>query len=244
MKERFIYGKNPIKEKLKVVKKGVLNILKDSNLNHYKEIIEKAKSKNIEIVYLDRESFLKFFPDISEKIVLKIDEDYAKIYSEDEFLNEIENNSNIKNIIILDGVKDVGNFGAIIRSALLFDIDFIVLPKDNSAPINEVVAKRSAGAISFMNISYVTNIVRVIEFLKKNGFWVYAASKNGKPLKDFNFSEKNVIVFGEEGRGIRRLVKENCDDIITIETNDKLDSLNLSVSAGIILYELRKKAIN
>ena len=238
MKEKFIYGKNPIKEKLKVIKKGVLNIQKDIDLSQYREIIEKAKSKNIEIVYLDKISFNKFFPNIdNQKIVLKIEEDYTNFFSESDFFNEIKN-KDIKNIIILDGIKDVGNLGAIIRSALLFNVDFIVLPKDNSAPINEVVAKRSAGALAFVKVCYVTNLVRIIEFLKENDFWVYGADKGGKSIKDFNFSHKNVIVFGEEGRGIRRLVKEKCDDIITIETNKKLDSLNLSVSAGIILFEL------
>lgn len=243
MKEKFIYGKNPIKEKLKVIKKGVLNIQKGINLSHYKDIIEKAKSKNIEIVYLEKEIFLKFFPDIGEKIVLKIEEDYTNSFSEEEFFSHIKNNSDIKKIIILDGIKDVGNLGGIIRSALLFDIDFIILPKDNSAPISEVVAKRSSGALSFVNISYVTNLARTIDFLKDNGFWVYGADKNGEFLSKFRFSDKNVIVFGEEGRGIRRLVKEKCDSIITIETNNRLDSLNLSVSAGILLYELYKQSI-
>lgn len=239
MKEKFIYGKNSIKERLKVIKKGVLNIQKGIEISKYIDIIEKAKSKNLNIVYLDKDSFKKSFPTIdNQKIVLKIYEDYTPIFSEIDFLNEIKNKEDIKNIIILDGIKDVGNLGAIIRSALLFDIDFILLPKDNSAPINEVVVKRSSGAISFVNICYVTNLVRIMEFLKKNGFWIYAADKGGKFIKNFEFSDKNVIVFGEEGRGIRRLVKEKCDDIITINTNNKLDSLNLSVSAGIIFFEL------
>ena len=142
--------------------------------------------------------------------------------------------------MILDGVKDVGNLGAILRTSLLFGVETVILPKNNSAPINDVVVKRSAGAVFHLKIIYVTNIVNIIQELKKAGYWIYAADKQGENLPAVSFNDKSAIVFGSEDKGIRALVKKACDVIVSIPTNDKLDSLNVSVSAGIVLYEANK----
>ncbi len=239
-KKNYIYDKNPIKEKLKYIKTGTIFIRKGIQKSNISEILDKAKSKNIEIVEMDNENFKKFFGTNNSGIVLKIDEEFINSIDEKEFLENVKEKSK-SIILILDGIKDVGNFGAILRSSLLFNVDGVILPKNNSAPVTEVVVKRSAGAVFHINVIYATNIVRTIEELKKIGYWVYASDIDGESLIEVGFHEKSVLVFGEEGRGIRKLVKENCDVIVKIPTNNKLDSLNLSVSAGIILYELNKK---
>ncbi|MBN2544798.1 MAG: 23S rRNA (guanosine(2251)-2'-O)-methyltransferase RlmB [Spirochaetes bacterium] len=238
---KYIYGINPVKEYLKTVKSGTLYIKKNIKNIKINELIKKAKDKKLEISYLDDKKFNRQFDVLNNQgIVLKINEEYSNLIDEAKFLNLLDSDSRISNIIILDGIKDPGNLGAVLRSALLFNVDFVVLPKDNSCPINETVVKRSSGASSYLNITYVTNITRIINALKARGFWIYASDLNGENINKINFREKTVIIMGEENKGIRPLVKKNSDFIITIPTNNKIDSLNLSVSAGIFLYELFK----
>ena len=240
----YVYGKNPVKEKLKSVKSGTLFLQKTREKNKYSDLAKKAESKNLNVTFLDKMMMNKNFGDYNHQgIVLKIEEEYSFILDEKEFLDKINLDDNSECCItILDGVKDVGNYGAVLRSCLLFDVKYVVLPKDNSAPVNEFVIKRSAGSVFQLKIVYVTNLNRIIEKLKKNGFWVYAADKDGDRLDKTAFDEsKTAIVFGDEGKGIRRLTLEKCDYRITIPTNKKLDSLNISVSAGIILHDRYSK---
>lgn len=242
MDENFsvIYGRNPVREILKNKVKGTLHIQQGANDFQIKDIIDSAEAQNIAVVYVDKIMFDKFYGSKkSQGVALKLDgsENPAYLKTEEDFDAEISESGYSDPIVILDGVKDVGNLGAIIRTSLLFGVGYIILPKNNSAPINDLVVKRSAGAVFQMKIVYVTNISTTIEKLKKNGYWIYAASREGTDLSKMKFDGKSAFVFGEEGSGIRPLVKKNCDQIIKIQTNDKLDSLNLSVSVGVVLYE-------
>lgn len=242
--EKYIYGLNPIREYIKVIEKGELYIKRSSLNKKIEELIKKAKNKNISLHILNERDFnLKFPSDKAKGIVLKVDKEYIDFIDEHNCI-ELVKNSDFQTILILDGIKDPGNLGAVLRSALLFDVDLVILPKDNSCSISDIVIKRSSGAALYLKIAYVTNLVRVINETKKNGYWIYAADKEGVSIKNIDFSKKKVIIIGEEGKGIRRLVKENSDFVFTIPTNGKLDSLNLSVSAGIILYELYMKNKN
>jgi len=235
---KYVYGKNPIREKLKKIKSGVLFIQKNIQTENIKDIINNAKSKKLEIVYIDNNSFKKFFGEKKQGLVLKIEEEYSEEISEEEFIKYIKTNLDISTILILDSIKDVGNLGAIIRSALLFGVEYIILPKNRSAPITDTVAKCSAGALFHIKIVYVTNIIRIIDELKNNGYWIYAANTAGDDISKIKFTKKSAVILGEEHEGIRQLVKKNSDILIKIPTNNKIDSLNVSVSAGIILYEI------
>lgn len=217
-------------------------IKKSTNYSSITDIIKKAQSKNIQITSLDNSNFDNKFKNKNHQgIALKTDEDYTKLLTYDDFIIRLKDQNKTKSIIIiLDGINDIGNYGAILRSALLFGADGVILPKNNSTPINDAVVKCSAGAVFQLDIIYATNLIRTIQELKKIGYWIYGAEKSGENITKTKFSDKSVIIFGSEGKGIRPLVKENCDFIISIPTNDKLDSLNLSVSAGIILYELTR----
>lgn len=234
----YIYGKNPVKEKLKVIDAGTLYIQNGLNQGNISDILEQAKKKNISINYLEKEFFNSNFKDKNHQgLVLELDKSETRSFTEDDFIEAVENIKNDKEVVlILDGIKDVGNLGSILRSALLFGVNYVILPKDNSCPVNDVVVKRSSGATDFINVVYVTNIVRIIKFLKEHEFWIYAADKDGVPLNKVEFSQKSAIIMGEEGRGIRRLVKENSDYILTIPTNEKIDSLNVANAASVILY--------
>ena len=156
-------------------------------------------------------------------------------------LNKLE----ISKVLILDSIQDPSNLGACLRSALAFEFDAVIINKDGSSPINEYVFKTSVGAILNLNIFYVTNLSRSINTLKDIGFWVLGLDGHGEgSIFSEKFSSKTAVVLGSEGSGIRKLVKENCDHLIKIPISNKVESLNISVVAGIIMYELKKQHIN
>jgi 23S rRNA (guanosine2251-2'-O)-methyltransferase len=166
------------------------------------------------------------------------------------FLSEKDIIPRLKNlttsrVLILDSIQDPRNLGACLRSALAFEFDAVIINKDGSSPINEYVFKTSVGAILNLNIFYVTNLSRSINTLKDIGFWVLGLDGHGEgSIFSEKFSSKTAVVLGSEGSGIRKLVKENCDHLINIPISNKVESLNISVAAGIIMYELKKQHIN
>ena len=154
-------------------------------------------------------------------------------------------NLNTSRVLILDSIQDPRNLGACLRSALAFEFDAVIVNKDGSSPINEYVFKTSVGAILNLDIFYVTNLSRSINSLKDIGYWVLGLDGNGEgSIFSEKFSSKTAVVLGSEGSGIRKLVKENCDYLIKIPISNKVESLNISVAAGIIMYELKKQHIS
>lgn len=141
-------------------------------------------------------------------------------------------------LVLLDGIEDVHNVGAIIRTAECAGVDGILLPKRHAAPINHTVAKTSAGALEHMPIVQIGNIVQELKRLKKLGFWVIGMDMDGTAeYYDTPLTTPVVIVIGSEGKGMSRLTKENCDILARIPMFGKVNSLNASVSAALILYE-------
>jgi 23S rRNA (guanosine2251-2'-O)-methyltransferase len=144
--------------------------------------------------------------------------------------------------VMCDSIKDPQNLGSICRSAYCFGADGIILNKDNSVEITNVVARASAGAIEHLSIAKVTNLSRTLTELKDQGFWSYAAvTKAPESLESLSPSDKMVVVMGSEGEGIRRLVLENCDVQFTIPMPGSFDSLNVAQAATVILYSLSQK---
>ena len=144
-------------------------------------------------------------------------------------------------VVVLDSITDPHNTGAIIRSADQFAVDAVVLPERRSAGDFQTVSKISAGAAAWVPLLYTANLVRTVEELKRNGFWVFGADAQGDPLPHTKFPDKTVLIMGSEGSGISRLLKASCDSFTAIPTSGKLDSLNVSVAAGILMYEVRRQ---
>lgn len=143
-------------------------------------------------------------------------------------------------VLVLDGITDPHNLGAILRSADQFGADLVIIPERRSVQANETVVKVSSGAAQYVPLSVVTNLSRELERLKSAGFWAYAADMNGDSSYDMPFDKRSVIVMGSEGSGISPLVRKNCDYIVSIPMRGHIDSLNVSVAAGILMYEFRK----
>lgn len=162
-----------------------------------------------------------------------------KIHLKNRISSKTENQKSV--VVILDSITDPHNVGAIIRSCDQFGADLVVLPSRRGASTDsEIIGRSSAGASSWVPYMVVPNLIRVIELLKEEGYWIYGADAGGENLNDLvvQKNDKVAIVMGSEGSGMSRIVRENCDKILSIPTCGKLDSLNVSVAAGILLYRI------
>ena len=218
----YVYGKNVAKDiNSKVEKVYVSNNFKD------KEILKNIKAP---IVYVDKNKLDKMVDGVHQGIVLKI-ADY-------EYKDISELNSDI--VVMLDHLEDPHNFGAIIRTCEAAGVKDIIIPKDRSVKVNSTVMKTSAGCLDRVNIYEVTNLAQTINYLKKNNYWIIGTDMEGTDYKDIDYKGKIVIIIGNEGNGMSRLVKETCDFIATIPMLGEVNSLNASVAAGIIIFETRR----
>ncbi len=141
-------------------------------------------------------------------------------------------------IIILDGIEDPHNLGAIIRTANLCGAHGIIIPKHSACGLTATVAKASAGAINYTPVAKVTNISKTIEDLKEKGIWFVCADSGGESMYTLNLTGAIGLVIGNEGKGVSRLVKDNCDYIASIPMKGNIDSLNASVACGVLAYEI------
>lgn len=143
-------------------------------------------------------------------------------------------------IIICDGLEDPHNLGAVIRSAEAAGAHGVIIPSRRSTGLGYTVGKSSAGALEYMPVARVTNIVATINELKEKGVWVFAADMDGKPYYETDMSGAVAIIVGSEGKGVGRLVKENADVVVSIPMKGKINSLNASVAASILMFEVSK----
>ncbi|WP_413854111.1 23S rRNA (guanosine(2251)-2'-O)-methyltransferase RlmB, partial [Candidatus Ruminimicrobium bovinum] len=160
----------------------------------------------------------------------------------DELIRNVKDKKNGL-LLLLDGIEDPHNLGAIIRSAVCFGADGIIIPKWRSATVNETVERTSAGAVEHIKIAKVTNSSQAILKLKDSGFWIIGAENGNNSINETEIPFPSVLVLGSEGFGIHQKIKEKCDIIITIPQENKISSLNVSCAGAVILYEIYKQKI-
>lgn len=216
-----------------------------------KKILETAKKAGVSAEKVDDAQLNKMVADLPEAlqdhrgIVLTVAGEEKKpqnLVDFDEWL--AVQNGKTATVVILDRVTDPHNVGAIIRSCDQFGASLVVLPEHNSASDvagNEIIGRSSAGASAWVPVAVVNNLVRVVEKLKAAGFWVYGADAGGETCGKIEFADKSVVVMGSEGSGIAPLLEKQCDTIVSIPTCGKIDSLNVSVAAGVLLYEIYRR---
>ena len=161
--------------------------------------------------------------------------DYAEV---DDILRDAKEKGEDPFIVILDNIEDPHNLGAIIRSAHQAGAHGIIIPKNRAVGLTATVARTSAGALNYIPVAKVTNISQTIESLKKEGIWFVCADMDGEIMYNLNLKGPIGVVIGSEGDGVSRLVKEKCDFIASIPMKGQIDSLNASVAAGILCYEI------
>lgn len=227
-----IYGRKPVLEsidrginihKAYIIKQKTPIVLK---------IIDKLRDANVEINFVDK----SFFDDIEgnhQGVMIEVDSFKYQDLSDLDDANKI---------ILLDKIEDPHNLGAIIRSAESFGFDGLIIPEHRSSKVNSTVYKTSAGAINNIKVVMVTNLNQAIEKIKENGFWVYGlAGEAENTLAETDLSGKVALVVGNEGDGISRLVRKNCDMLVKIPMQGKTNSLNASVAAAISMYEVNRQ---
>ena len=231
----LVYGKNVAIEYLKKKKKIKKIWIQDSfNDQTILSLIQKRQIgyKKCPKIELDR-----LANGVHQGIILEV-EDYQ--YAS---LSDFLKNTNDGFLIILDHIEDPHNLGAIIRTCEAAGVDGIILPKDRSATVNATVLKTSVGTTENVKIAQVTNLVQAIQELKESGYWIVGTDMtNSTDYRKIDYTGKTAIIIGNEGSGMSRLVRESCDFIARIPMYGKVNSLNASVSAGIMIYEvLRQK---
>lgn len=227
-----IYGRKPV---LETIDAG-LNIHKayimDQKTPIVAKIVDKLTKNNVPIKYVDK----NFFENVDmnhQGVMIEVD---SYKYAD---LSELEN---ANRLILLDKIEDPHNLGAIIRSAESFGFNGVIIPEHRSAKVTPTVYKTSAGAINNIKVVMVTNLNQTIENLKENGFWIYGlAGEASENIAQTNLTGKVGLVVGNEGDGLSRLVRENCDVLVKIPMLGKVNSLNASVASALSMYEVLRQ---
>lgn len=239
-----IEGRNPVIEALKsdrnIDKLIIANSAKEGSI---KKIIGMAKEKNVVIQYVDKKKLDEISTSHSHQGVIALVSEY-RYYELEEILQRAKDKQEEPFVIILDEITDPHNLGSIIRTADAVGAHGIIIPKRRSVHITPIVAKASAGAVEYVPVCKVTNIVSTIKTLKEHGLWIAAADMDGTDFFTQNLKGAIGLVVGSEGFGISRLVKENCDFTVKMPMVGNVTSLNASVAGGILLYEIFKQRNN
>lgn len=237
----IIEGRNPIIEVLKnnrPIEKIMVN--KASKEGSIKKILAMAKENKVIIQEVDRHKLDEMSESHAHQGVIAITSDY-RYYDLDEILEIPRQKGEDPFFIILDGITDPHNLGSIIRTADAVGAHAVIIPKRRSVQITPIVAKASAGAVEYLPVCKVTNIVNTIKTLKENGLWIAAVDMDGQTFYQQNLGGPLGLVVGSEGEGISRLVKQNCDFTVSMPMSGNVTSLNASVAGGILLYEVYRQ---
>ena len=237
-----IEGRNSVMELLESGKDiNKIYVAKGEKHGSINKIIAKAKENKIVTVEIEKTKLYKMAQTENCQGVIAIVPpfDYCSV---DDILNEAKRKKEKTFILILDGIEDPHNLGSIIRTAETAGVHGIIIPKRRATLVNSTVNKTSAGATNFMKIARVNNLNETIKYLKDNDVWIYGTDMDTETIYyDEDMTGNVAIVIGSEGFGMSRLVKENCDFLIKIPMKGKITSLNASVSAGIVMYEVVKQ---
>jgi 23S rRNA (guanosine2251-2'-O)-methyltransferase len=244
---RFVTGYHAIEEYIRK-NEGTAVLHAGTRNRRILEIAKKARAAGIPVRWTD-EKTLTGLPVRGDHrgLALELQGAFQKIYTTfEEFLmvrrGAGDQSSGPSGLVLaLDGITDVHNLGALLRSADLFSLDAVILPPRRSARDSDVVAKISSGASAFVPLLEAPNLVRALRDLKEAGFWIYGADMKGRPAPETKLEGSTVLVLGSEGKGLSRLVRETCDALIGIPTAGHIDSFNVSVAGGILLYEIRRQ---
>ena len=233
----MILGRNAVLEALKSGRNiDKINIQKTEGQlsGPMRQIVAKAKERKIPIYYSDKAHMDKT-PNHQGVIAVASDFEYCQV---SDMLEKARERGEQPLLVILDGIEDPHNLGAIMRTAECAGAHGVIIPKRHSVSVNETVLKTSAGAAEYMPCARVTNIASTIDELKKEGLWIYACDMGDEMIYSQDMKGPMAVVIGSEGFGISRLVKEKCDFIVSIPMSGNINSLNASNAAAIFMYEV------
>jgi 23S rRNA (guanosine2251-2'-O)-methyltransferase len=242
----LIYGVNTVLEALRAGKRQIQSIavLESARPERLRELLNLAREMRVPIHKVPR---LELDRNIGEArhqgVVARIAP--VRYADPDELIDSVSRRTTDIEpplVLILDGVEDPHNLGSILRTAECSGVEGIFIPERRATGLTEVVAKVAAGALEHVPVARVTNLVRLIEQLKDRNIWVVGATGDAaQQYTDWDWTAATALVLGNEGQGLHRLVRESCDALVKIPTHGRLDSLNVSVAAGVLLYEARRQ---
>ncbi len=243
MQRNIIYGINPVAEALKSGRpiQRLLIAEQRKSDRDVLEIIRVAKGRGTEVRIVPRDQLNRETPNALHQGIIAIAaaREYAML---DDILQLPGQKGQAPLYLVLDGVEDPRNLGAILRTAEAAGVHGVIIPERRAVGLTETVAKAAAGALEYVPVVKVVNIVNALEELKKAGVWVAGAEAGSKtPYWDADFVRPTALVIGGEDKGVRRLVRERCDYLLALPLMGKITSLNVSVAAGVLLYEVLRQ---
>ncbi len=241
--ENIIFGINPVLEKLKASADDILEILiaESPGRAQLREISQQAMRLGLALVRVHPKTLDRLVGGQRHQGVVARVEAYAYLPFAD-LVKEVSTNSATNRILVLDGLTDPRNFGALLRTAEAVQVSHVVIPKDRSVGVTPVVVKASSGAVHHVKITKVTNLRRAIGALKEHGFWIAGLDGNSpETIYDKTFPQRLAIVLGSEGAGVRPVNLRECDFAVSIPMLGKITSLNVAVAGAVFLYELLRQ---
>lgn len=240
----FICGRNAVKEALSS-NVTINKLIVDKNFEHRRDdVLKLASERKIKVEYVDKFILDKKSNGVRHQgfIAESVEFKYSTL---DEMINNIQNSSTLPFFVLLDGIEDPHNFGAIIRSCECAGVQGIVIPKNRACMVNETVIRTSTGAIANMPIAVVTNLKEAVDKFKENGIWTFVAETGGENIYSKKLGHLPIaVVIGSEGNGVKQSLRTYCDGIITLPLQGKVNSLNASVACGIVIFEILRQRGN
>lgn len=241
MSDEIIYGRNSVWELLQSGK-PVNKILfqSEGTGGRFQDIVSHARGQQIPFQFVDKAALDRLTEKAKHQgiVAYVAPREYAEV---DDILALAQEKGEEPFILVCDEVEDPHNLGALIRTADAVGAHGVVIPKRRSVSLTATVAKTSAGAIEHVLVARVGNLVQTLKELKKAGCWVSGAEAGGQDVYDSDLTGSRVLVIGSEGKGLSRLVRETCDEIISLPMKGKVNSLNASVAGSILLYEIHRQ---
>ncbi|MFD1988797.1 23S rRNA (guanosine(2251)-2'-O)-methyltransferase RlmB [Paenibacillus nicotianae] len=243
MEEEYIAGKHSVTEALRAGRSiNKIWIAEGSQKNLTQPILTEAKKKGIVVQLVDKRKLDTLVPDVQHQGVIAQAAPYEYAEVED-LLQAAKDKNEAPFLILLDEIEDPHNLGSILRTADCTGVHGVIVPKRRSASITATVSKTSAGAVEYVPVARVTNLGQTIDRLKEQGVWVVGTDVDTKSsLYDTDvFTGPVAVVIGNEGKGMGRLIREKCDVLIKLPMQGQINSLNASVAAGVVMYEVLRR---
>jgi 23S rRNA (guanosine2251-2'-O)-methyltransferase len=236
-----VFGVLPVLESLRANARGVekIYIAEGAREKRLSEIFDLARENGVLINKMTRENLARMVAaDVNHQGVVAVKAS-ANYVAADDIFNAIEENALL---VVLDGVEDPRNLGAVLRSVEGAGANGVFIPERRAVGLTETVAKSSAGAVEYVKVAKVSNVNRLIEELKERNIWTIGTSAEAeKDYTDWDWTQASALVLGGEGKGLHRLTAEKCDVLVKIPMHGEIESLNVSVACGVILFEARRQ---
>jgi 23S rRNA (guanosine2251-2'-O)-methyltransferase len=235
---RLTVGIHPVREALRAGRPlDRVLIAKGAASPRIQEIIELCRTNSVPVRFESRELLDRASKGVTHQGVLA----FGAAHNYVELKDVIEG---AKLIVVLDGVEDPHNLGAILRTAHAAGANAVVVPERRAAPLTETVSRAAAGALEYLPVVRITNVSQTLEQLKENGFWIYGLDERGTEMYDrVEYAFPTAIVLGGEGKGLHQGVQKHCDVLVRIPMAGAVSSLNVSVAAGVVLFEWRRRQV-